>query len=159
MKVLIQSTWVWWPVSEYHSALEYHSAFDGINNVFVMGSWFSLTQGTIQKARRIMALRRQGAVTSALDYHLAFDGIKNVFAEHEERYKKRWGWWYWDVNMLLWRQNFATTFFFCFSRLGTCTGCPQHHRPVGGRHAKLWKNSQRFPSSRTESMCWNHAWS
>ena len=76
-------------MSEYHSALEYHSAFDDINNVFVMGSWFSLTQGTIQKAQRIMALRRQGAVTSALDYHPAFDGINNVFVDTRNDTKKR----------------------------------------------------------------------
>ena len=57
IKVRIQSSWVYRRVGVYHSALEYHSAFDGINHVFAN------TRDGMKHAEPDV-LRRQGAIVT-----------------------------------------------------------------------------------------------
>ena len=57
IKVYIQSSRVSCPVAEYHSALEYHSAFDGTNHVFA-------ERRNGMKHAEHDVLRRQGAVVT-----------------------------------------------------------------------------------------------
>ena len=133
-------------MSEYHSALEYHSAFDGINNAFAD------TRNDTKNAKDdgIEASRCYCDV-SALGYHAAFDSINNVFADTRNDTKNAkddgigTSICYCGVKIL-----HRQPLFYYFLRLGTCTGSPQNHRPEERKQAK---ELAKFAKAREQKAC------